>query len=63
MLPVRGIRQLGCANLNLCFVAAGRVQAVYGGVSAADKWNLSDFAAGLIIAEEAGADVTSVDGS
>lgn len=63
MLPVRGIRQLGCGNLNLCYVASGRVQAVYGGVSAADKWNVSDFAAGLVIADEAGADVTSVDGS
>ena len=51
LLPhVRDIRQLGTARVNLCFVAAGRVNAFY-------EWTLSPWsrAAGAIIAREAGA--------
>ena len=53
LLPhVRDIRRLGTASLDLCFVAAGRINAFY-------EWTLSpwDHAAGAIIAREAGATV------
>lgn len=63
MHPVRGIRQLGSGSLDMCYVAMGRVQAVYGGVATGDKWKIWDYAAGVIIAEEAGAFLRSVDGS
>ena len=54
----QGVRRLGSAALDLCYVAAGRFDGF---------WELSlnawDVAAGGLIAEEAGAIVTSVDGS
>ena len=59
MLPhVRDIRRLGSAALDLCYVARGTMDGYY-------EINLKpwDAAAGLIIAQEAGALVTSVDGS
>lgn len=54
---VRDIRRMGAAAVDLCSVACGRVDAYY-------EWGLShwDLAAGLLIAEEAGASVGSVDG-
>jgi myo-inositol-1(or 4)-monophosphatase len=47
---VRDIRRLGAASVDLCSVACGRVDGYY-------EWGLShwDVAAGLLIAEEAGA--------
>jgi myo-inositol-1(or 4)-monophosphatase len=55
---VRDIRRLGSAATDLCFVACGRVDAFYErGLS---PW---DLAAGELIATEAGALVTSFDGS
>ena len=59
---VRGIRQLGAGALDLCYVAAGRADAVYRGV-AGEGWNMWDSAAGVLIAEEAGAKVVALDGS
>ncbi|UDY35953.1 inositol monophosphatase family protein [Dermatobacter hominis] len=58
LLPrVRDIRRMGAAALDLCSVASGRVDAFYeAGLS---TW---DFAAGALIAEEAGARVGSLDG-
>ncbi len=54
----QGVRRLGSAALDLCYVAAGRLDGY---------WELSlkpwDAAAGALIAEEAGAKVTRVDGS
>lgn len=51
VLPrVRDIRRLGAASLDLCAVASGRVDAYY--ERGLKQW---DFAAGLLIAEEAGA--------
>ena len=49
----RGIRRLGAAALDLCFVAMGRFEGFY-------EFNLKpwDICAGSIIAEEAGAKVT-----
>ncbi len=53
----QGVRRLGSAALDLCYVAAGRFDGY---------WELSlkpwDAAAGALIAEEAGAKVTRVDG-
>ena len=56
-LLARGVRRLGSAALDLCYVAAGRFEGY---------WELSlqpwDLAAGALIAREAGATVTSVKG-
>ena len=51
MLPeVRDIRRFGATSLDLCLVAAGRLDAYYErGLS---PW---DYAAGVLIASEAGA--------
>ena len=53
----QGVRRLGSAALDLCYVAAGRFDGF---------WEISlkpwDVAAGGLIAEEAGAQVTNVDG-
>lgn len=59
MLPhVRDIRRLGSAALDLCYVARGTMDGYY--EICLKPW---DAAAGLIIAQEAGATVTSMDGS
>lgn len=54
----QGVRRLGSAALDLCYVAAGRLDGF---------WEIRiksyDIAAGGLIAEEAGARVTKVDGS
>ena len=53
ILPhIRDIRRFGSAALDLCAVAAGRVDAYY-----EHGLNAWDFAAGLLIAQEAGAKV------
>lgn len=53
-----GVRRLGSAALDLCYIAAGRFDGY---------WEMSlslwDLAAGALIAREAGATVTQVDGS
>jgi myo-inositol-1(or 4)-monophosphatase len=59
LLPsVRDIRRAGTASLDLCFVAAGRLNAYF--ESTLNPW---DHAAGVIIAREAGALVTGRDGA
>ena len=58
LLPkVRDIRRHGTASLDLCFVAAGRLNAYF--ERTLSPW---DHAAGAIIAREAGAVVTGLDG-
>jgi myo-inositol-1(or 4)-monophosphatase len=54
----RGIRRMGAAALDLCFVACGRFEGFW-------EENLKpwDTAAGWLIAEEAGARVTDFDGN
>ncbi len=53
----RGVRSIGSAALNLCFLAAGSADAV---------WEFDtypwDVAAGVVIAREAGATITNADG-
>jgi myo-inositol-1(or 4)-monophosphatase len=53
----QAIRRLGSAALNICYVAAGRLDLVWG--FSAKIW---DVAAGLLILQEAGGMVTSPDG-
>lgn len=58
LLPrVRDLRRIGAASLDLCSVAAGRMDAYY--EIGLNPW---DHAAGALIAREAGALVTGVDG-
>ena len=58
VLPlVRDIRRLGAASVDLCWVACGRVDAYY--ERGLGPW---DFAAGALVAREAGAVTTDLDG-
>jgi myo-inositol-1(or 4)-monophosphatase len=54
----RAVRRLGSAALNLCYVAAGRLDAYF--AANVKTW---DVAAGQLILREAGAVVTALDGS
>ena len=59
LLPeVRDIRRTGCAVVDFCWLASGRLDAYY--ERGLNAW---DMAAGALIAEEAGAVVTGVDGA
>jgi len=55
---IRDIRRMGSAALDLCSLASGRVDAYYELRLA--PW---DFAAGALIAQEAGAEITDLDGA
>jgi myo-inositol-1(or 4)-monophosphatase len=57
-LAARGVRRLGAAALDLCYVAAGRADAYWEGQL--KPW---DSAAGTLIAREAGATVTDYHGA
>lgn len=58
VLPeVRDLRRCGSAALDLCSVACGRVDAYF-----EEHLNSWDVAAGILIAAEAGATVTAIDG-
>ena len=58
LLPrVRDIRRLGAAAVDLCLVAAGDLDAYY-----EHRLNAWDFAAGALIASEAGVRVAGIDG-
>ncbi len=54
----RSIRRLGSCALNLCYVACGRLDGYW--ATSVAPW---DSAAGTVIAREAGAQLTAVDGS
>ena len=56
----RSTRQLGSGVLDLCYVATGRLDAVYAGV-AGEGWKPWDFCAGLVICEEAGCVMEAID--
>ena len=58
ILRVQGIRRLGSAALDLCNVACGRVDGFW--EIRLEPW---DLAAGTLIAREAGAMVTKLDGN
>ena len=55
---VQGIRRIGSAALDICWVAAGRFDAYW--ESGLEPW---DAAAGVLVATEAGCRVTDLDGS
>jgi fructose-1,6-bisphosphatase/inositol monophosphatase family enzyme len=58
LLPqIRDIRRGGSASVDLCMVAAGRLDAFY-----ERGLNYWDYAAGALIAQEAGAHVTGLGG-
>ncbi len=54
----RAVRRLGSASLDLCYVACGRLDGYW-----EEKIQPWDIAAGALIAEEAGAAVSGMDGS
>jgi myo-inositol-1(or 4)-monophosphatase len=53
----QAIRRLGSAALNLCYVAAGRLDGYW--ATSVKTW---DVAAGFLIASEAGAAIVQIDG-
>lgn len=57
LLRVRDLRRMGAAALDLCSVAAGRLDGYY--ESGLKPW---DLAAGMLVASEAGAHVSGLDG-
>lgn len=54
----RSVRRLGSCALNMCYVAAGRLDGYW--ATSVSAW---DSAAGTVIAREAGATITAYDGS
>jgi myo-inositol-1(or 4)-monophosphatase len=54
LLECRSLRRLGSAALNLCYVAAGRLDGYWGG-----RLNAWDIAAGVLIVREAGGCITN----
>jgi fructose-1,6-bisphosphatase/inositol monophosphatase family enzyme len=58
----RAIRCLGSGVLDLCYIATGKMDVVYAGV-ASEGWKPWDYAAGLVIATEAGCSIESLIGN
>lgn len=56
----RGMRQLGSGCLDLCFVASGRLDVVYAGLCN-EGWKPWDYAAGLVICQEAGCTMETIE--
>lgn len=56
----RAIRQLGSGCLDLCYVASGRLDIVYAGI-VNEGWKPWDYCAGLVICQEAGCIMESID--
>ena len=56
-----GLRSLGSGVIDLCYIAAGRVDAGYTGVSE-EGWKPWDYCAGAVILTEAGATLTNIRG-
>jgi inositol-phosphate phosphatase/L-galactose 1-phosphate phosphatase len=52
-------RQIGSGVLDLCYVATGRISVVYAGV-AQEGWKPWDYAAGMVIAAEAGCVIEAI---
>lgn len=50
----RAVRSTGSGVLDLCYVASGRLDAVYTGLTT-EGWKPWDYCAGMVIVEEAGA--------
>ena len=58
VVECRSLRRLGSAALNLCYLAAGQLDAYW--TTSAKSW---DVAAGVLIVREAGGIITAVDGT
>ena len=56
----RALRQLGSGCLDLCFVASGRLDAVFAGLCD-EGWKPWDYAAGLVICQEAGCTMETIE--
>jgi fructose-1,6-bisphosphatase/inositol monophosphatase family enzyme len=54
------VRQLGSGVLDLCYVACGRLDAVYTGV-AGEGWKPWDYCAGILLITEAGGVVRTIE--
>ena len=57
LMASQAVRRIGAAALNLCYVAAGRLDGYY--ASSAKSW---DVAAGMLLVREAGGSVSSLAG-
>jgi len=57
-LSPHAVRQIGSGVLDLCYLACGRVDALY-----AEGWFPWDYCAGMLIVEEAGGTLSTFDGS
>lgn len=53
------VRQLGSGVMDLCFVAAGRLDAIYAGV-AGEGWKPWDYCAGSLLITEAGGTIKTL---
>ena len=62
--PVRGVRQLGSGAVDICYVGRGRTDGICCGVvdGGKDGWHIWDYVAASLIAQEAGAAMSTVDG-
>lgn len=58
---VRALKMYGSGTLDLAYVAKGVIDGCYGGV-ATEGWKMWDYAAGGLIAEEAGAEIVTLCG-
>mmetsp|Transcript_16667 Transcript_16667/g.34366 ORF Transcript_16667/g.34366 Transcript_16667/m.34366 type:complete len:323 (+) Transcript_16667:153-1121(+) len=56
----RAMRQLGSGCLDLCFVASGRLDVVYAGLCN-EGWKPWDYAAGMVICQEAGCTMETIE--
>lgn len=57
---LRTVRIVGSGVLDLCYVATGRLDAVYAGV-AGEGWKPWDYCAGVVVANEAGCVMEAID--
>jgi fructose-1,6-bisphosphatase/inositol monophosphatase family enzyme len=61
MTGAHGLRAMGSGVMDLCFLAAGRLDAVYAGV-AGEGWKPWDYCAGQVMIEEAGGVICDISG-
>lgn len=57
----RAIKTFGSGVLDLCYVASGRLDVVYAGVHPGGTWKPWDYCAGLVLVQETGGVVESID--
>ena len=57
----RSLKSIGSGVLDLCYVATGRLDVVYAGLSEGSGWKPWDYCAGVVILEEAGCVIEMID--